>query len=117
MHGAGGAEAVVTDAQLATVALYRFIAAWVLIMAYVVIANVIYFGKVLPTLHRAGLDSVAKFLPSDQAKQGRAALEVVRRQGQHGFAVWWLTVCPIISTVLVLTVVAVLVIPTIWAML
>lgn len=106
-----------TDAHVATVALYQFIAAWVVIVIYVVIGNVIYFGKVLPTLHEAGLDSVPKFLPSGQAKQGRAALEVLRAQGQHAFVVWWLAASPVINIVLVLAVVALLVSPAIWAML
>lgn len=117
MNDAGEAEGVLTDAQVATVALYQFVAAWIVIMVYVVIANVIYFAKVLPTLHEAGLDGVPKFLPSGQAKQGRAALEVLRSQGQRGFAVWWLTASPVINIVLVLAVVALLASPAIWAML
>jgi hypothetical protein len=107
----------VTDEHVGTVALYQFIAAWALIVMYVVIGNLMYFGKVLPTLHEAGLDGVPKFLPSAQAKQGRAALEVLRGQGQRGFVVWWLEASPVINIVLVLALVALLVSAAIWAML
>jgi hypothetical protein len=106
----------VTDARMATAGLYQFIAGWMVIMVYVVIANVVYFGKVLPTLHEAGLDGAAKSLPSEQAKQGRAALEVLRRQGQRGFAVRWLAAGSIVKMVLLLAVVALLASPATGAM-
>jgi hypothetical protein len=39
------------------------------VMAYVVVANYLYFTKVLPTLSRDGLDGWPKFMPSRQFAQ------------------------------------------------
>lgn len=48
---------------------FIFFTSWVLVMAYCVVANYLYFEKVLPALSRDGLDSSMKFLPSKQLEQ------------------------------------------------
>ena len=43
--------------------------AWIVVMAYVIVGNYLYFTKVLPALSRDGLDGWPKFLPSKQLAQ------------------------------------------------
>lgn len=49
--------------------IFIFLASWVLVMAYVVVGNYLYFEKILPALSRDGLDSSMKFMPSKQLEQ------------------------------------------------
>lgn len=52
-----------------TVFISIFIAGWLVVLVWCVIGNYLYFGKVLPTLARKGLDGSFKIWPRDQLKQ------------------------------------------------
>lgn len=57
--------------------------AWLVIAAYVVVGNYLYFAKVLPVLRTAGLSGLPRALPSAQIKQFRQAAAVLEGRGER----------------------------------
>lgn len=60
-----------------------FVVGWIVIVAYVVFGNYLYFAKVLPVLRTAGLDEGPRMLPSAHLAQFHRAAAVLRGRGEH----------------------------------
>ena len=66
----GGPVQVIGAARhVEEILIFVSVCAWILVMAYVVVWNYLYFTKVLPTLSRDGLDGSPKLMPSSQFAQ------------------------------------------------
>ena len=68
----------------------HFVTVWIVVMAYLVVANSVYFVKVLPTLREAGRPAVPRFGASHVMAQFRECRDILAQRGQRGPIYWFL---------------------------
>ena len=68
----------------------HFVSVWIVVMVYLVVANCVYFGEVMPTLREAGRPAMPRFGPSQVMAQFRECRDILAQRGQRGPLYWFL---------------------------